>query len=201
MADLTLDNLRGATTAAPAWVARRPLTVADYHHMAEAGIFGPHERVELLNGELMAMAPIGSGHAGVVNRTARLLVRLIGDRGIVAVQNPVRLNDLTEPQPDFAILKPRPDDYEDMTPRPRDVIWLIEIADSSLRYDQEIKRRAYASGGIAELWIVDLASRHVEVFRDPRDGDYSVTERVGRDGILAPSGLLGVAVPVSAVLR
>ena len=99
------------------WVARRVLTVAEYHRMGEVGILTKRDHVELIEGELIAMSPIGSEHAGTVNALNRLLVQAVGDRGVVAVQNPVRLDDLSEPQPDFAVLKPRADDYRRAPPR------------------------------------------------------------------------------------
>ena len=114
------------------WVVRRPITVTEYHRMAEVGILAERERVELIEGELVAMSPIGSNHSGTVNALNHALVRAVGDSGIVAVQNPVQLDDPTEPQPDFAVLKPRPDYYREAAPRPEDVLLLIEIADSSL---------------------------------------------------------------------
>src|SRR5579862_9904434 len=139
------------------WVARRPLTVAEYHRMGEVGILTEDDRVELIEGELIAMSPIGSEHSGTVNALTHTLVLAVEDRAVVAVQNPVQLDDLSEPRPDFALLKPRDDYYRRSTPRPDDVLLLIEVADSSLAYDRNVKRSLYAWHGIPEFWIVNIA--------------------------------------------
>ena len=182
------------------WVARRVLTVAEYHRMGEVGILTERDRVELIEGELIAMSPIGSEHAGTVNALNRLLVQAVGDRGVVAVQNPVRLDDLSEPQPDFAVLKPRADDYRRATPRSVDVLLIVEVADTSLAYDRDVKRSLYARHGVPEVWIVNLAANEVEVCRAPTGDQYASVAHVGRDGILEPELLSGVAIAVAAIL-
>jgi len=182
------------------WVARRKLSVAEYHRMGEAGILTEDDRVELIEGELIAMSPIGSDHSGTVNSLTRLLVLAVGDRGVVAVQNPVRLDDYSEPQPDFAVLKPRADDYRRATPVPADVLLIVEVADSSLAYDRTVKRALYASHGIPEFWIVNLGAGAVEVHRQPRGAQYESVSRVGRGGMLEPALLPGIAIPVAALL-
>ena len=181
-------------------VARRPITVAEFLRMGEVGILGPRDRVELIEGELIAMSPIGSEHAGAVNALTRRLVQVVGERGIVAVQNPVRLDDLSEPQPDFAVLKPRSDDYRKATPRPGEVLLIIEVADSSLSYDRGVKRSLYARHGIPEFWIVNLTAGEVEVCRAPSGDSYASVSRVGREGTLEPELLPGVAIPVAVLL-
>ncbi len=182
------------------WVARRPLTVGEYHRMGEVGILHEDDRVELIEGELIAMSPIGSAHSGAVNALTRLLVRVVGDRGVVGVQNPVRLDDLSEPQPDFSVLKPRDDDYRRATPRPHEVLLIIEVADSSLAYDRGVKRSLYARHGIPEFWIVNLGAGEVEVYRLPQSGQYTSVSRVGRDGVLEPQLLPGVTIPVATMI-
>jgi len=182
------------------WVARRALTVAEYHRMGEVGILTERDRVELIEGELVAMAPIGSEHSGTVNALTRLLVEIVGDRGVVAVQNPVQLDDLTEPEPDFAVLKPRPDYYRRATPRADDVLLLIEVADSSLAYDRAVKRSLYARHGIPEFWIVNLTAGEVEVCRTPTGDNYASVLHVGREAILEPVLLPGAAIPVATLL-
>jgi Uma2 family endonuclease len=189
----------GVLTRTPG-IARRKLTVAEYHRMGEAGILTEDDRVELIEGELIAMSPIGSDHSGTVNTLNRLLVRLVGDRGVVAVQNPVQLDDLSEPQPDFSVLRPRPDDYRRSTPRPADVLLIIEVANSSLSYDRSVKRTLYAHHGIPEFWIVNLAGGSVEVCRAPSGDAYASISRAGRDAILEPELLPGVAIPVATLL-
>jgi hypothetical protein len=164
------------------------------------GILTGRDRVELIEGELVAMAPIGSEHSGTVNALTRLLVEIVGDRGVVAVQNPVQLDDLTEPEPDFAVLKPRPDYYRRATPRADDVLLLIEVADSSLAYDRAVKRSLYARHGIPEFWIVNLTAGEVEVCRTPTGDNYASVLHVGREAILEPVLLPGAAIPVATLL-
>jgi Uma2 family endonuclease len=182
------------------WVVRRPLTVVDYHRMGEAGILSDSDRVELIEGELVAMSPVGSRHAGAINKLNRLLVRAVGDRGLVSVQNSIRLDDRTEPEPDVAVLKPSADDYFEAIPGPSDVLLVIEVADSSLSYDRTVKAPLYAGHSIPEFWIVDLAGRAIEVHRKPEAGHYTEVTRVGAGVTLEPSLLPGVAVPVASVL-
>jgi Uma2 family endonuclease len=182
------------------WVARRPLTVAEYHRMGEVGILAKHDRVELIEGELVAMTPIGSQHSGTVNALTRALVRVVGDNGVVAVQNPVQLDDHTEPEPDFAVLKPRADDYRQATPRAHEVLLIIEVADTSLAYDRAVKRSLYARHGIPEFWIVNLAAKEVEVCRVPVGDDYTSVTRVGPEGMLKLSLLPEAVIPVTMLL-
>jgi Uma2 family endonuclease len=168
--------------------------------MGEVGILGEDDRVELIEGELIAMTPIGSNHSGTVNLLTHRLVQVVGDRGVVAVQNPVQLDDLSEPQPDFAVLRPRADFYRRATPRPADVLLIVEVADSSLAYDRAVKRALYARHGIPEFWIVNLSADEVEVCRAPQEGEYREISRVGADGTLRPALLPGLEIPVSALV-
>jgi Uma2 family endonuclease len=182
------------------WVVRRALTVAEYHRMGEVGILTEDDRVELIEGELVAMSPIGSEHSGTVNALNQCLVEAIGRRGVVAVQNPVRLDDLSEPQPDFSVLKPRADFYRRATPRPDEVLLIVEVADSSLAYDRNVKRSLYARHAIPEFWIVNLVAGEIEVCRTPEGEQYTSISRVGRDGVLEPQLLPGATIPVAALL-
>jgi Uma2 family endonuclease len=113
-------------------LARHRFTVSDYHRMAQVGLLSKRDRVELIEGEVITMTPIGSSHAGIVNRLTRVLVQAVGDRAVIAPQNPVQLDPHNEPQPDIAVLKPRPDDYQGATPGADDVLLVVEVADSSL---------------------------------------------------------------------
>ena len=146
------------------------------------------------------MSPIGSEHAGTANALTRQLVQAVGDRGVVAVGNPVQLDDLSEPQPDFTVLKPRDDDYRRATPRPDEVLLIIEVADSSLAYDRNVKRSLYARHGIPEFWIVNLVAGEVEVCREPQGEQYASVSRVGREGTLKPHLLPRVMISVAALL-
>jgi len=153
--------------------ARHKLTVHDYHRMAEAGILHEDSRVELIEGDLIDMSPIGQGHEAVVNRLTEALVLACAGRAIVSIQNSVRIDLYSEPQPDVAILRRRADFYATGDRAgPADVLLLIEVADSSLRYDKTVKAPLYARAGIAEFWVVDLQKRVVDVYRGPVDGRY-----------------------------
>jgi Uma2 family endonuclease len=171
-------------------------TVAEYHRMAEVGILGEDSRVELIRGQIVDKAPIGAPHHGMVNRLTRLLPGVLAGRGLVSVQNPVRLDDGSEPEPDVAVLRPRADDYATATAVPPDILLLIEVADTSLDDDRAIKLPLYAENGIAECWIVNLLDRVVEVYRQPRDGRYADIRRIGPGEILDLALLPGAALPV-----
>ena len=156
--------------------ARHKLDVADYHRMADAGIFAHDARIELIDGDLIDMAPIGQLHAGAVNGLNEALVLACAGRAIVSPQNSVRLDRRSEPQPDIAILKRRPDFYRTgEPPSPADVLLLIEVADTSLDFDRAIKLPLYARAGIGELWIVDVNRRVLHAYRTPSADGYAHT--------------------------
>jgi Uma2 family endonuclease len=175
-------------------------TVDDYHRMAEAGILGEDDRVELIEGQVVPMSPIGGPHVGCVNRLNRLLVTRAGPRAVVSVQNPVRLDRHSEPQPDLAVLRPKADDYASGVPLAADVIVLIEVCDSSVRYDREVKVPLYAKAGVAEVWLVDLGARELRVHRRPSASGYSdvTTRRSGE--VVSPLALADVTLTVDEVL-
>lgn len=187
--------------AANPWVTRRPITVTEYHRMGEVGILGERDRVELIEGELVAMSPIGSYHHGTVNHLTHSLVHAVGEHAVVSVQGPVRLDDFSEPEPDFALLRPRADFYRDAHPRPDDVLLLIEVADTSLNYDRAVKRALYARHAIPEFWIVNLNAGEVEVCREPKADGYALMEHFGRDGAVEPALLPGVRIQLSTLFR
>ena len=183
----------------PPWVSRRAITVDDYARMAEAGILTRDDRVELIEGQIIEMPPIGSEHAGRVNRLNRTLVLALGERGILTVQNPVRLNRISEPQPDFAVLKPRADDYTGSHPQAADVLLLIEVADSSLAYDQGVKAGLYARNGVPEFWLVDVRDRSVTMYREPEDGSYKTIVPCRGCDVLTIAALPGLSLRVEDV--
>ena len=138
-------------------VSNRCFSVEDYHRLADAGILASDERVELLDGQIVNMLPIGPFHANSVRRLVNFFAGLSGGRWLVDIQNPVRLSGHSEPQPDFALLRPLDEEYARRHPTPADVFLLVEVAESSIRYDRGRKLAAYARAGIPEYWIVDLA--------------------------------------------
>jgi Uma2 family endonuclease len=165
--------------------------------MGDAGILTEDDRVELIEGELVAMAPIGSDHVATTNALTRLLVLAIGDRGIVSVQNPVRLTQRSEPQPDFAILRPR--DYRTALPGPADTMLAIEVASTSLGYDRGVKLALYARSGIPEVWIVNLMAKEVEIHRSPAGGSYTIHARAGSADVLTVEAIPSVRIPVAEI--
>lgn len=176
---------------------RHRLDVTDYYRMAEAGILGEDDRCELIEGEIIDMAPIGSDHAATVARLNRLLTRALGDQVIVTVQNPIRLNRRNEPQPDLALLRYREDFYRDAHPSPEDVLLIIEVADSSARYDREIKLPLYARHGIPEVWIIDLRQRRVDIHRQPDKAAYRETRTATGAESVSPLALPDCRMDVS----
>jgi Uma2 family endonuclease len=150
--------------------ARHRISVDEYHKMADAGVLSHEERVELIEGEIVDMAPIGSQHAYVVNQLARLFTLAAGEDGLVSTQNPIRLNDRCEPQPDLALLKPG--DYMARLPGPADVLLIVEVASSSVDYDRGVKLDLYARHGIPEVWLLDLTGNELLVCRNPEGGKY-----------------------------
>lgn len=176
------------------------LTVADYHRMVECGILSEDERVELLDGQVVPMTPIGSPHAGCVNRLTRMLTHALGDRATIAVQNPAVLDGWSEPQPDVTVLEPRPDGYAAAHPRPADILLLIEVADTSLARDREVKLPLYAAAGVAEVWLVQLPADRIHMYRDPGPADYRSVRLAKRGETVTPLLLPDLAFPVDDIL-
>lgn len=168
---------------------RRLFTVDEFYRLADAGILGEDDRVELIDGGIVEMSPIGTRHSACVDRLNVLFQEAFKGRGIVRVQSPVRLNRYSEPQPDLSILKPRTDFYAQSHPTPSDVLLVVEVADASLRYDRNIKVELYARAAVGEVWLVDLVSESVEVFTSPGPQGYLVSVRVQR-GERVQSGVL-----------
>ena len=176
---------------------RHRVTVAEYHRMAEAGIFSPDARVELIAGEVIDMPPIGSPHAGTVNYLGDKVKLACGTQAIVAIQNPVFLNLHHEPQPDLMLLRPRPDFYRSSHPTPADVFLIIEVADTSLAYDTQIKLPLYARHGIPEVWLADLSNRQFLVHRTPTPTGFQDVQTLTDLSALTPLLLPGVTVDLS----
>jgi Uma2 family endonuclease len=178
---------------------RYRFTIRDYHRMGEAGILHEDSRVELVEGELVTMSPIGSVHVAAVNRLVRLFDRAVGEGAIVSVQNPVVLDDYSEPEPDIALLRPREDFYQSALPGPDDILLLIEVADTSLRYDREVKIPLYARHGIPETWLVDLENERLIIFSSPSEQGYQ-GERV-QDNLtsVSPQRLPAIALDLTGL--
>src|SRR5690606_22998712 len=157
-------------------VVKRLIKVEEYYKMAEVGILKPEDRVELINGEIYQMSPIGSRHAAIVDHLAMRLHQFLRQEVIVRVQNPIRIDDSNQPEPDIALVKFRPDFFAAAHPIAADVLALMEVAGSSKRFDREIKSALYASCGIPVYWIIDMGQNRIEVFSNPKERDYSHSE-------------------------
>lgn len=189
-----------ATMALQVEVTRRRFTVDEYCRMAEAGILTPEDRVELIEGEIVQMAAIGVAHAFSVGAFNRLLGLALGDRAILWPQNPVRLSEITMPQPDILLLRPPIDRYRVRHPRPEDVLLAIEAADTTHRYDRLVKMPLYARAGIREAWLADLPGEAIEVYRRPAPSGYQHVERIPRGAVVAPEAFPDIRLAVDAVL-
>ncbi len=178
---------------------RHAVSAQEYLRMGEAGVFAADARLELIEGEIIEMAPIGSPHAGAVKILNRLFARLAGDLAIVSVQDPLIVGDRSVPQPDVALLKPRADSYASSHPTAADVILVVEVADTTLRFDIDTKIPLYARFGISEAWVVDVQGRAVRVFRDPGASGYRTSLTVSGEESVSALALPAVIVAVSAL--
>src|SRR6266446_6934126 len=165
-------------------ILRWQFTVADFARMVEAGILAEDDRVELIDGEVRAMSPIGPRHAAMVNRLNALLSRQVADSATISVQNPIQLTDYTEPQPDIAVLRLREDFYAHALPLPSDVLLVVEVAESSLEYDREEKIPRYAQMLIPEVWLIDVEQETVTQYTQPDGTRYRRERSLGRGQLL-----------------
>lgn len=186
------------------WPRQERISVDEYHRMAEVGLLAPDARVELIDGVIIEMPPIGNPHAGTVDLLNRLIGRSVGDQGIVRCQGPVQLGDYSEPQPDFALLVPREHFYMDRRPTPADTLLAIEVSDTSLRFDLQTKMALYARHRIPEFWVVDVQRperKKLHVFRNPTDVAYTEVFCTDRPGVMSITAIPGIEVDLSSVFR
>jgi Uma2 family endonuclease len=189
------------STLMESWPRRHRITVDEYHRMAEVGLLAPDARVELVEGEIIDMAPIGNRHMSVVDRLNRLFVFAAGEDAIVRVQGSVRLGRMSEPQPDLLILRPRADFYSSDSATGRDALLAIEVSDTSLRYDREIKVPLYARHGVPEAWVVDLQHDQLLVFSEPDNEQYRQQRVVERAQLMTLAAMPGLEVDLSALFQ
>jgi Uma2 family endonuclease len=175
--------------------------VKEYYRMAETGVLSPTARVELLNGKIIDMSPIGPFHGGLVKRLSRFFTLKANGRWQVSTQDPVHLEDHSEPEPDVALLKPSPDDYTNRHPHSSDVFLLIEVSDTTLDYDREEKIPAYGRAGIIEVWIVNLNHACIEVYRDPHFTGYGSKTVLGAGEQIAPQSFPDALIDVTEFLK
>ncbi|MBW4473698.1 MAG: Uma2 family endonuclease [Stenomitos rutilans HA7619-LM2] len=182
-------------------IALRRLSVHDYYRMAESGIFQSDERVELLEGQIIQMAAKGTAHRAAVTRIQRLFDQRLGDRVLICLQDPVQLNDYSEPEPDIAILVPDPLDYEEHHPTASEVYLLIEVSDATLKFDREVKAPPYARAGIAEYWVLDVNARKLHVYRVPSADGYQSEAILSEALTIAPLAFPECVITVGEMLR
>lgn len=194
-----MDDIYASDVLSRYQVPRHRLTIRDYHRLAETGVLGGAERVELLEGQLVDMSPIGPRHALAVDTLTELLVLAAAGQAVVRVQNPIVLDDNSEPQPDFTLLRRPWQGYPEEHPRPPDVYLLIEVADSSLDFDLGAKLELYARAGIREFWVVDLTRNRVLVHRNPNGNGYGSITLVEMSGTLPVEALPGVTIPAGRI--
>jgi Uma2 family endonuclease len=178
---------------------RGPFTVDAYQRLGELGVLRQDDRVELIDGQVVTMTPIGDRHAACVRRVLRLLTTNLRGAAVIDVQDPVVLGTHDAPQPDLVVLKPRPDAYPHH-PRAPDILLIIEVADTTLAYDRDIKIPRYARAGIPEAWLVDLAADRIEVYREPAGEEYASARSVSRGDMLTPLTFPDMTVTADEIL-
>jgi Uma2 family endonuclease len=179
----------------------RLLTVGDYHRMVDSGILTPEERVELLEGQIYQMAAKGTAHSAAMSRLERALAQRLAGRALIRWQDPVRLSDLSEPEPDVAVVQTHPLDYEDHHPTPAEIFWLIEVADTTLKRDLELKAPVYSRAGILEYWVLDVQARCLHVMRLPGQQGYRDIQILTIADMVTPLAFPDCAVPVNELFR
>jgi Uma2 family endonuclease len=184
----------------PVELLRRKFTVKQYHQMAEAGILTEDDRVELIRGEIVEMTPIGRRHAACVDRLNEMFILRLAQATIVRVQNPVELDDNSEPQPDLVLLRRRADFYEAGHPQAEDILLLVEVADTTVETDRDVKIFLYANSGIAEVWLVDINAQCLEVYRQPSENGYQIIQKYYRGQTVTIQAFSEVSFTVDEVL-
>lgn len=179
---------------------RRKFTVEQYHQMVEAGILSEDDRVELIRGEIIEMSPIGRRHAANVKRINALFMMRLGQSVTIGVQDPIQLDNNSEPQPDISILRRRGDFYLSGHPQPQDILLLIEVADTTIETDREVKILLYADANILEVWLVDIDAECVEVYRQPSPTGYQIIQKFYRGQTLSIQTLPDINITVDEIL-
>jgi len=181
-------------------VHRKQFTVEEYHRMGETGILGPEDRVELIEGEIIKMSPIGVRHVGCVNAATNVLTIALGDRAVVSVQNPLQLSSISEPQPDIIVMKPRADFYRSRRQEARDSVLVIEVSDTSLKYDRDVKLPLYAQAQVPEVWIENLEENLLLVYTELVNGVYNPQRTLPRTANVSPQAFPDVVISVEQLL-
>lgn len=180
-------------------ILRKRFTVEQYHQMIESRILTEDDRVELIQGEILQMSPVGRRHAACVDRLVEFLILQLASQAIVRVQSPIQLNDNSEPQPDLALLRRRTDFYQQGHPTPIDIFLIIEVSDSTIDYDREVKVPVYAQNGILEVWLIDLNTQSIEVYRESSGTDYRSKQSFSRGQVLSPLSFPDLTLTVAQI--
>jgi len=178
---------------------RMRITTDRYQKMVATGVLTKYDRIELIEGEMLNMAPIGPKHATVADRLARLFMLAVHDAAIVSCGRPVNLGDFSDPQPDVMLLKPRLDDYGNAHPNAADVLLLIEVSDSTLTFDQSTKLSLYARYGVSEYWVVDVEGKRIVVYREPAAKGYARKLDFSAPNAISPQAFPDVEVAVREI--
>lgn len=180
--------------------AKRLFNVTEYYRMAEAGILSEDDRVELIEGEIVKMTPVGSRHSACVDRLNTIFNSKLMSTAIVRIQNPIHINEYSEPQPDIALLIPRSDFYAEAHPTSNDVLLIVEVSDTSLEYDRRVKLPLYASALISEVWLIDILKQRIEIHREPSKNLYQEIRYIQRGQSLSPLHFPAVSLNAEEIL-
>ncbi len=179
---------------------RKQFTVEEYYQLSELGMLGDG-KTELIDGDIIYMAPMGTRHAGYIGRLLKIFFKALGDRVLITAQTPVRLNGRLQPEPDLSILKPRRDDYIKSPPQTQDIYLLIEVSDTTIDNDRNVKSVVYARAGIIELWIIDIEAQLVEVYRNPNTNGYESIQQFRSGESISPLSFPDIVISVDAIFE
>jgi Uma2 family endonuclease len=182
-------------------VLTRKFTVDEYHKMGKSHVFHPEERLELIKGEIIKMSPIGLKHASMVNRLSNLFYRNLAEEIIISIQNSIKLNDNSEPQPDLVLAKYRDDFYANKPIEAEDIYLLIEVSDSTLKYDRETKIPLYAENKVNEVWLVNLNNNTLEVYRQPENNSYQHFQKLTSNQTISPLDFPELIINLSSIFN
>jgi Uma2 family endonuclease len=183
----TLDNLKS-------W------TVQDYHRMSEMGILDPNEKTELIDGQITLMVAKGTPHVITLQLFGSELLSQLGTEALIRTQDPIHLDDSSEPEPDLVIVRGKILDYVDRHPQPNDIYLVVEVADSTLNYDCQVKDKTYAKAGIPDYWVIDLKNRQFHIFRHPQSSGYASHLILAESQTVSPLAFPDVVVPIGSIL-
>lgn len=178
---------------------RKRFRTDEVYQMVEAGILPEESGWELIHGEIIHRMTIGSRHASIVRKLEKYLERNFGDFVMISGQNPIHIDEHNEPEPDIALLKPRDDFYAESHPAPEDVLLVIEVSDSTVDFDREVKKAIYAEAGIKEFWLINLKETTVETFSNPSNGTYYQMRIFGRGETVQTKNIEGISLEVSEI--